>query len=242
MIYKMAGKLDPFARIPHTLLTDSRLSWKAKGILAYLCGKPDGWKMRVADLVKQGTDGKSAVRAALDELRAHGYAEYVQPRASKGAFLEGEWKISDSPIFSPLTDFRDAEKPDAGNRDHSKKELSKKYCRKKESKESKETPSVEGARDVQEFDATWKPISGTKAEQLRVIRPPRDYPSERVFDEYIETAELDHIGMGKRGDLYGDLCDRKWQHWNGRRWHAITDWRAYVAGLDAKMEEATGRF
>lgn len=240
MIYKMAGKTDPFARVPNDLLNDVRLSWKAKGIAAYLCGKPTGWKMRVTDLVKRGIDGKHSIRAALDELRAAGYAEYVQSR-EKGAFGEGEWKISDTPIYSPLPEKRDAGKRDSENQHHSKKELSKMEFSKiqsKETKESKETAPAETA-SKNSFDAVWKPISGTKAEQLRRIEPPFDFPDEREFDEFIAEDCLDHIGMGKRGDLYRDLCVAKWHQWTGRKWRPIRDWRKYVKALDVKMEEAT---
>jgi len=97
-IYKMAGSKDPFARIPHTMLEDDRLSWKAKGILAYLCGKPNGWKMRVSDIANHGTEGKHAIRAALNELRDAGYAEFHQSR-EHGIFKEGCGKVSDTPIF-----------------------------------------------------------------------------------------------------------------------------------------------
>jgi len=113
-------------------------------------------------------------------------------------------------------------------------------------KKSKETPSVEGvnfssdSEKSETFQAVWKPIdSGTKSEQLSRIKPPRDYPSEREFDELIENHELDQIGMGKRGNLYSDLCDNKWHHWDGRRWRKIRDWEKYITALDSKMKEAT---
>jgi len=238
----MAGRQDPFARIPHTLLEDERLSWKAKGICAYLCGKPDGWKMRVTDLVRNGTDGKAAIRAALNELREFGYAEYIQPRAVKGVFSEGVWKISDTAIFrreSPRTDFRDTDKPDADNRHLSKKEVSKKHLSKNQSKESEETSPV-GDAAVSEYSAVWKPISESKKVLLRRIQPPSNYPSEREFNDFIEDECFDHIAMGKRGDLYSDLCNNKWHHWGARRWIPIRDWRAYVRALEEKMEAATG--
>lgn len=109
-------------------------------------------------------------------------------------------------------------------------------------RESKETKGTSRKRDVEGHDPVWKPITGDKDEQLRAIRPPEDYPSEEEFDQFISDEQLDHIGMGKRCDLYRDLCLRKWQHWGDRKWRKIHDWQAYVRALDAKMEEATGRF
>lgn len=128
----MARRDDPFARVPKSMLDDSSLSWKAKGLLSYLLGKPAGWKLLVSDLVNRGCDGKAAVRSGLNELRAAGYAEYVEGRSSEGKFAPAVWKISDSPIFSPRTSFPDAVFPDAENRHLSKNELTKNDSTKKE--------------------------------------------------------------------------------------------------------------
>lgn len=98
---------DPFARVSKTILDDDRISWRAKGIAAYLVGKPDGWKLRVTDLVKHGTDGKHAIRAALNELREFGYAEYTQSHVD-GRLQEGHWEVSDKPIYPPRSKNRNA--------------------------------------------------------------------------------------------------------------------------------------
>ena len=87
-----ARREDPFARVDKRLLDDPELSWTAKGILAYLLGKPKDWKLRVSDIVKHGNQGKHAVRAALNELRSFGYAEYVEVR-QVGKFNAGIWKF-----------------------------------------------------------------------------------------------------------------------------------------------------
>ncbi len=52
----------------HFLEEDDRLSWKATAILAYLLAKPDGWEIRVADLIKRKQDGRDSVRSGLREL------------------------------------------------------------------------------------------------------------------------------------------------------------------------------
>ena len=60
---------------PSSLLGDSELSWKAKGLMLYLLAYGDGGKVRVADLMPLSKDGKTAVRAALSELQTKGYLE-----------------------------------------------------------------------------------------------------------------------------------------------------------------------
>jgi len=66
--------MDPY------FLSDERLSWKSKGLLAYLLSKPSNWHVYVSDLVKRSKDGKDAVYSALKELDAAGYIDRAQTR------------------------------------------------------------------------------------------------------------------------------------------------------------------
>lgn len=77
-------KKKHFAVMDKTFLEDSRLSCKAKGILAYLLSKPNDWKVIVADIINHCADGKSAVYAGLKELREYGYYEKVPIRNEAG--------------------------------------------------------------------------------------------------------------------------------------------------------------
>lgn len=52
---------------------DARLSWKATGILLYLLTKPDGWIVRMTDLMRRHTDGEKSVQAGVKELELAGY-------------------------------------------------------------------------------------------------------------------------------------------------------------------------
>jgi hypothetical protein len=96
---------DPFARIPHRVLSDRDLSWKAKGILAYLLGKPPNWQTRLADLVNQSRDGRDSALAGLLELRRAGYAARSLTR-DRGRITGCQWIISHTPRFkSPFPGF-----------------------------------------------------------------------------------------------------------------------------------------
>lgn len=61
------------AAFEDTPLRDPRLSWKAKGIAAYLLSKPPGWQIWTGDLIRRSTDGRDAVLAGLKELETFGY-------------------------------------------------------------------------------------------------------------------------------------------------------------------------
>jgi len=89
---------NPFVMIDKACLEDSRLSWKARGILAYLLSKPDNWKVMTCDLVaKSDRDGRDAVLSALRELIEHGYAE-LQPIQGEDGRMQGKkYLISEVP-------------------------------------------------------------------------------------------------------------------------------------------------
>lgn len=54
-------------------LRDPRLSFKARGLLAYMLSLPPEWNFSVSGLSRASRDGKDAIRSALRELEAAGY-------------------------------------------------------------------------------------------------------------------------------------------------------------------------
>jgi len=80
-----------------TGLEDPDLSFKAKGILAYLLSKPDNWKCNRKHLAKIGPDGITAVRSGLKELRDKGYLESRPTRNKEGKIQEWESIIREVP-------------------------------------------------------------------------------------------------------------------------------------------------
>ena len=70
--------------LPTAALEDSRLSFRARGILAFLIAKPDDWKVRAESIAKAGKEGRDAVQGALRELRNCGYYRVVTERLADG--------------------------------------------------------------------------------------------------------------------------------------------------------------
>jgi DNA-binding MarR family transcriptional regulator len=85
--------LDPF------FLSDERLTWKAKGLLAYLLSKPSNWRVYIADLVKRSKDGRDAVYSAIKELETCGYVERRQTRDEANRITGMETVIYERPII-----------------------------------------------------------------------------------------------------------------------------------------------
>ena len=93
-------KKNGFTQISNSLLEDTRLSWRAKGLLCYMLSRPDNWKINKTDLYKRGTEGRDAMTNALKELKQLGYL-HVYPNKNAQGQVEGwVWEYDDT-AFSP---------------------------------------------------------------------------------------------------------------------------------------------
>lgn len=84
-----------FVQVPRETIRDERLSWKARGILAFLLDHPEGWIVKAEQLADEGPDGRDAVLSGLRELRAAGYYRLERRRMLDGTFAMGT-SISDT--------------------------------------------------------------------------------------------------------------------------------------------------
>ena len=79
-----------FLTMDNYALEDPNLTFKAKGVLAYLLSKPDAWKARARDLEARSADGRHAILSALRELRRLGYAEIRPVQEPKTGRMMGK--------------------------------------------------------------------------------------------------------------------------------------------------------
>lgn len=73
-----------FTVVPTAALEDARLSFRARGVLAFLISKPDAWKVRAESIASAGKEGKEAIKTALRELKDLGYYRVVTERMADG--------------------------------------------------------------------------------------------------------------------------------------------------------------
>ena len=73
-------------QIRNEVARDSRLSYKARGILIEILSRPDNWETSADALAASGPDGRTAVLSGLRELREAGYLETVRRRREDGTF------------------------------------------------------------------------------------------------------------------------------------------------------------
>lgn len=61
--------------VANEVLYRQDLSWKAKGVYAYLFSKPDGWDFSGDRITNEGSDGRKVIFASLKELEKVGLLE-----------------------------------------------------------------------------------------------------------------------------------------------------------------------
>lgn len=95
-----------FGVVPHNVLANKNLSYKAKGIYAQIQSKPDGWNFSSLRLSLEASDGESGVRGGLQELVNKKYL--VRTRRNK---KDGTWEWEYVLYEEPYADSPSVEKP-----------------------------------------------------------------------------------------------------------------------------------
>lgn len=100
MIIRKVHNPRGWTSIPNAALENETLSFRARGLLAYLLSRPDGWETDSERLARAGKEGREAVRTALNELVGAGY---LVRRKSQGE--RGRWRtdtfVYDEPVTPP---------------------------------------------------------------------------------------------------------------------------------------------
>jgi len=99
MIFRSPQRILPFTQISDDLIGNPALSGKAKWLLIYILSKPPNWQVYEADIIKHGTDGRDAIRSAVQELEKAGYMYKVQLRDEQGRLGPCEYYVSETPDF-----------------------------------------------------------------------------------------------------------------------------------------------
>lgn len=92
MIRRGPRPADRFVMIANEALENSSLTWRARGVLAYLLSRPEGWSTsaeRLASMSPKGQEGRDSTRAVLTELESAGYV-----RREKAQDARGRWSTT----------------------------------------------------------------------------------------------------------------------------------------------------
>ena len=86
LIYRSAHT-RAFTVLPNALLQDRRLSYTARGLLADLLSRPDGWREDGRHMADSSPQGRLTIARALKELGAFGYYRVEKVRQDDGTIL-----------------------------------------------------------------------------------------------------------------------------------------------------------
>ncbi len=184
-VIRVRKRPNNFVMIDKTFLEDDRLSFKAKGILAYLLSKPDNWKVIVGNLVKYSKDGKSAVYAGLKELKECGYYVKTPIRSEDGRRIS-RWEstVYEMPD-SLLSDFQEIDNEEIENQNLENRERNNNYYNNKlninnnhvslsvreedKTDETDEENSVENTLEVIHDNIGYEQLKQTNPEDMGLI-------------------------------------------------------------------------
>ena len=124
-----------FSIVKRVGFEDERLSWKSKGILAYLLTRPDDWQTYLKQLEKVSKDGRESTANAVKELQKFGYMRKKAKQDENGKFCGWDWEVYGSPKIGEtvIRESRNTGKPKHGKAViDNKKEVTKKKVTKKD--------------------------------------------------------------------------------------------------------------
>jgi hypothetical protein len=108
-----------YSILRNAIVRDDRLSFKARGLLAYLLSHDEGWRVSADLLAQQGPDGRTAILSGMKELEEAGYLVRVKDRSEDGTFATHtvvyEEPQTESPVCPksgfPTSDERPSDNP-----------------------------------------------------------------------------------------------------------------------------------
>lgn len=87
------GRVAMACPIERAALRDSRLSWAARGLFAFLWDLPEGWRPCLTHLTSMGTDRVHATRSAVAELEEVGAMRVEKLRGNGGRLAGQRWVV-----------------------------------------------------------------------------------------------------------------------------------------------------
>lgn len=102
-----------YSVIHNTPLRDENLSWRAKGLLAYMLSLPDDWTFHATELSQHAKDSEKTTASIIKELKTAGYLKrYPVQDSETGKISRWETVVYEIPIVD--TKNHPTEKPYSG--------------------------------------------------------------------------------------------------------------------------------
>lgn len=188
-IIRRSKRNTTFVQIDKTPLQDNTISWKAKGLLAYLLSLPDDWQIYTSELINHSTDGKDSTRSGMTELIEAGYIKRKQQKID-GKFAGYVYTVYEIP---------EPEKPQRKNR----------------SGYSVNGKSVNGKPATTNKDNTNKEITNkerqiTNSDELEVVSPSNGLSVERDAEKEKSCAKKEKVRLAQDAiEFLNELAGRE---------------------------------
>lgn len=87
-----------FTQIPNDWIRDGSISLKARGLLGLLMSHEEGFVITHKQLERTNPEGHTAIQAAVQELKQHGYLEVSKDRGRNGRIDGWVWMLTDPAV------------------------------------------------------------------------------------------------------------------------------------------------
>lgn len=116
-------KNENYTIVSNVCVRDNRLSLKAKGLMSLVMSLPNDWDFSIQGLSSIVKEGKSAIYAAINELKEFGYCNVITSRDDKGKIIGNDYTFFEEPCAdipyteNPYTENQDMDNPNMDNQD-----------------------------------------------------------------------------------------------------------------------------
>ena len=198
--------------IHNEFLRRGDLSWKAKGMLAYILSLPDDWTINLDEIARHSTDGKSSFQSGWKELRDAGYVSRVPVKDHQTKKII-RWET----IVRETADTDKSHKPKTHSLETQSMEnqtLENQTLLSTDSTKDLDILSTEGTKDSEKFPAAASEylekslgsLTPFMIEDLQFYNEKFKEPNE-IIKEAIDIS----IARGKRNWNYTKAIVRSWQ-------------------------------
>lgn len=192
-IYKESISGENFSILSNAMLRDTRLTFKARGLLAYMLSHAGRWNMTVKSVATINGVGQDQVRSALSELEALGYARRERARNDDGTLGGVDWFISDA----PTPGFPALDKPTQDNTDLKKINIKKTKTKEAQALSAPVGDALFAGENMQDVQAGKKPEYTAEFEEIWELYG-NSRNKKQAFNAY-RSARKKH----SHGDLMG---------------------------------------
>ena len=211
---------NPYRIINRHAMEDDRLTFEARGVLAYILVKPDDWEIQINDLRRAGNAGRDKIYRILNELIAFGYITRHTNRKPNGTIGDTVYFVYENPQVvetgtqgeplpaEPLPDKPDTAEPDTAeplpvNTDRSnKEESSKEDSLSKKEQQQLAPPSVpsvprkeeeDGRRSRRLTDPVFAEVCAAYESEIGTFTAMSAEELESLYDEHGKEWVIDAI-------------------------------------------------